>query len=143
MENTAVLHVMEIIAATFPGQGGSSGSDQPPAFVAGEVARYATDWASKLARELLLDCKHTLNCDDAALHEIIPGNRFADLLQKRLLPYMHASEHGLTGFMKHIVASQMSINYNGPAAEQPCLLIEAFSNFSFQHTWAYMAGAKS
>lgn len=39
MENTAVLHVMEIIAATFPGQGGSSGSDQPPAFVAGEVAR--------------------------------------------------------------------------------------------------------
>ena len=43
MENTAVLHVMEIIAATFPGQGGSSGSDQPPAFVAGEVARYATD----------------------------------------------------------------------------------------------------
>ena len=39
MENTAVLHVMEIIAATFPGQGGGSGGDQPPAFVAGEVAR--------------------------------------------------------------------------------------------------------
>ena len=41
MENTAVLHVMEIIASTFPGQGGGSGSDQPPAFVAGEVARCA------------------------------------------------------------------------------------------------------
>ena len=41
MENTAVLHVMEIIAATFPGQGGGSGGDQPPAFVAGEVARWA------------------------------------------------------------------------------------------------------
>ena len=39
MESTAVLHVMDIIAATFPGQGGGSGSDQPPAFVAGEVAR--------------------------------------------------------------------------------------------------------
>ena len=41
MENTAVLHVMEIIAATFPGAGGGSGGDQPPAFVAGEVARYS------------------------------------------------------------------------------------------------------
>ena len=39
MENTAVLHVMDIIAATFPGGGGGSGGDQPPAFVAGEVAR--------------------------------------------------------------------------------------------------------
>ncbi len=39
METNAVLHVMEVIAATFPGQGGGSGGDQPPAFVAGEVAR--------------------------------------------------------------------------------------------------------
>lgn len=39
MEGTAVLHVMEIIAATFPGQGGGSGGEEPPAFVAGEVAR--------------------------------------------------------------------------------------------------------
>ena len=39
MESTAVLRVMETIAATFPGQGGGSGGDQPPAFVAGEVAR--------------------------------------------------------------------------------------------------------
>ncbi|CAL8469580.1 g9121 [Coccomyxa elongata] len=39
MESTALVHVMETLAATFPGQGGGSGSGQPPAFVAGEVAR--------------------------------------------------------------------------------------------------------
>jgi hypothetical protein len=39
MENNALVHVMETLAATFPGQGGSSGSGQPPAFVAGEVGR--------------------------------------------------------------------------------------------------------
>lgn len=41
METNALAHVMESLAATFPGQGGSSGSGQPPAFVAGEVARWA------------------------------------------------------------------------------------------------------
>ncbi|EIE21455.1 hypothetical protein COCSUDRAFT_66895 [Coccomyxa subellipsoidea C-169] len=39
MESNALVHVMETLAATFPGQGGGSGSGQPPAFVAGEVAR--------------------------------------------------------------------------------------------------------
>jgi hypothetical protein len=133
MENTAVLHVMEVIAATFPGQGGSSGSDQPPAFVAGEVARYATHWASKLARELWLDCIHSLNCDNVVLHEIISGiqgdvHRFVGRLQKGLLQYTHASEHALIACMNNTVASQMSINYRGPAAEQPCLLTREFSS---------------
>ena len=41
MEGTAVEHVMETLAAAFPGRGGGSGGDQPPAFVAGEVARCA------------------------------------------------------------------------------------------------------
>lgn len=45
MENTALVHVMETLAATFPGQGGGSGSGQPPAFVAGEVARLASSYA--------------------------------------------------------------------------------------------------
>lgn len=41
MEGTAVVHVMETLAAAFPGRGGGSGGDEPPAFVAGEVARCA------------------------------------------------------------------------------------------------------
>lgn len=41
MESNALVHVMETLAATFPGQGGGSGIGQPPAFVAGEVARLA------------------------------------------------------------------------------------------------------
>lgn len=45
MESTALVHVMETLAATFPGQGGGSGSGQPPAFVAGEVARLASSSA--------------------------------------------------------------------------------------------------
>ncbi len=39
MHSTALPHVMETLAATFPGQGGSSGSGQPPAFVAGQVGK--------------------------------------------------------------------------------------------------------
>ena len=39
MYNTAGLHVRYIFAASCPGLGGGSGGDQPPAFVAGEVAR--------------------------------------------------------------------------------------------------------
>lgn len=41
MEGTAVVHVMETLAAAFPGRGGGSGGDEPPAFVAGEIARCA------------------------------------------------------------------------------------------------------
>jgi hypothetical protein len=40
MEEAAVPAAMEALALTFPGQGGGLGSDQPPAFVAGEVARW-------------------------------------------------------------------------------------------------------
>ena len=39
MQSTALPHVMETLAGTFPGQGGSSGSGQPPAFVAGQVGK--------------------------------------------------------------------------------------------------------
>jgi hypothetical protein len=39
MESTSVPYVMETIASVFSGRGGGRGSDQPPAFVAGEVAR--------------------------------------------------------------------------------------------------------
>jgi len=46
MEGTAVEHVMETLAAAFPGRGGGSGGDQPPAFVAGEVARCAPPHAA-------------------------------------------------------------------------------------------------
>jgi hypothetical protein len=42
LEGPALSHVMEALAAAFPGQGGSAGSAQPPAFVAGEVARWGT-----------------------------------------------------------------------------------------------------
>lgn len=38
-QTTALPHVMETLAGTFPGQGGSSGSGQPPAFVAGQVGK--------------------------------------------------------------------------------------------------------
>ena len=39
MQSTALPHVMETLAGTFPGQGGSSGSGQPPAFVAGQIGK--------------------------------------------------------------------------------------------------------
>ncbi len=41
LENQGVVKVMEVLAAVFPGQGAGSGGEQPPAFVAGEVARQA------------------------------------------------------------------------------------------------------
>ena len=39
MQATALPHVMETLAGSFPGQGGSSGSGQPPAFVAGQIGK--------------------------------------------------------------------------------------------------------
>ena len=39
MESQLVVRVMETLAELFAGQGTASGGDQPPAFVAGEVAR--------------------------------------------------------------------------------------------------------
>lgn len=39
MHSTALPHVMETLAGSFPGQGGFSGSGQPPAFVAGQVGK--------------------------------------------------------------------------------------------------------
>lgn len=39
MEASTLVRIMETLAAVFPGQGASAGGDQPPAFVAGEVAR--------------------------------------------------------------------------------------------------------
>lgn len=39
LESQGVVKVMEVLAAVFPGQGAGSGGEQPPAFVAGEVAR--------------------------------------------------------------------------------------------------------
>ena len=41
LEAHAVVQVLETLAAIFPGQGTAAGEDQPPAFVAGEVARQA------------------------------------------------------------------------------------------------------
>ncbi len=39
MQRKALPHVMETLAGTFLGQGGSLGSGQPPAFVAGQVGK--------------------------------------------------------------------------------------------------------
>ena len=39
MQQQAVEAAMESLAQAFPGQGGGAGKDQPPAFVAGKVAR--------------------------------------------------------------------------------------------------------
>ena len=39
MESNAVVKVLELLAGLFAGQGASAGGDQPPAFVAGDVAR--------------------------------------------------------------------------------------------------------
>ena len=39
MQQQAVEAAMESLAKAFPGQGGGAGKDQPPAFVAGKVAR--------------------------------------------------------------------------------------------------------
>ena len=39
MEGESVAGVLELVAAGFAGQGVGSGGDQPPAFVAGDVAR--------------------------------------------------------------------------------------------------------
>ena len=39
MQQQAVEAGMESLAQAFPGQGGGAGKDQPPAFVAGKVAR--------------------------------------------------------------------------------------------------------
>lgn len=41
MESKSVIQVLELLAALFAGQGAAAGSEQPPAFVAGEVARSA------------------------------------------------------------------------------------------------------
>ena len=41
LEAHTVVQVLETLAAIFPGQGTAAGEDQPPAFVAGEVARQA------------------------------------------------------------------------------------------------------
>ncbi|KAK9806582.1 hypothetical protein WJX73_004732 [Symbiochloris irregularis] len=51
LETEAVVQVMETLASTFPGQGGGSGGDQPPAFVAGTVARVAGATSSRLLDE--------------------------------------------------------------------------------------------
>ena len=71
MESTALVHVMETLAATFPGQGGGSGSGQPPAFVAGEVARLATDsctlsyyWGQSALTHLIC-CPHVMHLHGA------------------------------------------------------------------------------
>ena len=60
MEGTAVVHVMETLAAAFPGRGGGSGGDEPPAFVAGEVARCAWPLYDFLliVRTCVLSCAH-------------------------------------------------------------------------------------
>lgn len=39
MESKSVVSVLELLAALFAGQGAAAGSEQPPAFVAGDVAR--------------------------------------------------------------------------------------------------------
>ena len=39
MESRSVVKVLELLAALFAGQGAAAGSEQPPAFVAGDVAR--------------------------------------------------------------------------------------------------------
>ena len=39
LESKTVSATLEVLANTFPGQGNSGGSDQPPAFVAAEIAR--------------------------------------------------------------------------------------------------------
>ncbi|KAA6417142.1 MAG: hypothetical protein FRX49_12897 [Trebouxia sp. A1-2] len=93
MENTAVLHVMEIIAATFPGQGGSSGSDQPPAFVAGEVARRLGTAAQTLlggyveahGRQLTIAVRRSVDSTNWLQHKEPRGPRpICDLLIEKL-----------------------------------------------------------
>ena len=42
LESNTVSTTLEVLANTFPGQGNSGGSDQPPAFVAAEIARSIT-----------------------------------------------------------------------------------------------------
>ena len=42
MERESVAGVLELVAAGFAGQGVGAGGDQPPAFVAGDVARSET-----------------------------------------------------------------------------------------------------
>ena len=39
MESRSVVHTLELLASLFAGQGAAAGSEQPPAFVAGDVAR--------------------------------------------------------------------------------------------------------
>ena len=52
LEAEAVANALEALAAAFPGQGGgTSRPDQPPAFVAGEVARCA--WLCRTSIVLL------------------------------------------------------------------------------------------
>ena len=39
LESRSVVSVLELLASLFAGQGAAAGSEQPPAFVAGDVAR--------------------------------------------------------------------------------------------------------
>lgn len=39
VESKSVVSVLELLAVLFAGQGTAAGSEQPPAFVAGDVAR--------------------------------------------------------------------------------------------------------
>ncbi|KAK9813244.1 hypothetical protein WJX72_011382 [[Myrmecia] bisecta] len=93
MEMTAVLHVMEIIAVTFPGQGAGSGGDQPPAFVAGEVARRLGTAAQLLlagyveahGRRLSLAVRRSVDATNWLQHKEPRGPRpICDLLIERL-----------------------------------------------------------
>lgn len=43
MEGESVAAVLDLVAANFAGLGAGAGSDQPPAFVAGDVARSGSD----------------------------------------------------------------------------------------------------
>lgn len=47
METTTVPHVVEVLAGAFQGGAGFSGSDGPPRFVGGEVARQLGSTASE------------------------------------------------------------------------------------------------
>ena len=72
MESNAVVKVLELLAGLFAGQGASAGGDQPPAFVAGDVARCGFQdgklWPKNVVHLLVQASSQEFRLNDWAMH---------------------------------------------------------------------------
>ncbi|KAK9817324.1 hypothetical protein WJX74_004288 [Apatococcus lobatus] len=93
LESQGVAKVMEVLAAVFPGQGAGSGGEQPPAFVAGEVARrlrlaaqqLLTAFVAAHGRRLSLAARRSVDSPDWLQHKEPRGPRpVCQLILERL-----------------------------------------------------------